>query len=633
MFDLSAPPSPPQSTQSFFEQLEVYYQEAISYHQQEIATAQNKLAAIEVLLDKNSEFQGLSHQERQESALVNNQTAGEINGQINEQESPNSSKEIVAKGNGNGVKVPNSKQLSLLENGSNQKEIAENRGNLDLAVSSQAQIKQADRGTEQGVSDVEISAGLKSERSGSATTASTEIKSQLLELSFEEIAPKITATFQENPGTILQIDYLLRKIFGVVAREQIEELKSKMRSLLVLGESQQLWHKVPDSPNCWTMDATLLTQLISPSSVKLERINANSDRETLLAAIAAVLKNAAPKQLSSQEISEAITPAKMKRKQKQRLYKRVQSLLPRWAERSGWKKIAAGVYVWDENQATGSHAGERSNLKNQQQKIAPQQEELIKQPVASVTVSSENSTTTQIESQKIDSSDSLVEELSIHAKGEVLLAAIDRTLKKAAPESLNSKQIAEALTPADVTRKQKTYFFKRIQSLLPNWAEQFGWKKLAPGVYLWEDNSATTSPEKEPTHQAATLESVETNLDEKDSERGMVESAQTSGKESAKNEAAQSSLTRSKNLKNLPAAPQLERYGTVSETIRVFIQEKAPVPVTASDILNWLYPEGLDKAARKKAYTCVSNCLSNYVNYKWVRVKQGFYTWDQKLAA
>ncbi len=68
-------------------------------------------------------------------------------------------------------------------------------------------------------------------------------------------------------------------------------------------------------------------------------------------------------------------------------------------------------------------------------------------------------------------------------------------------------------------------------------------------------------------------------------------------------------------------------------TITACLEALAPDPVTISQILDWLYPEGLDRAVRKKAYGSIASCLSNYTGVKWVRIKQGFYALDQKLAA
>ena len=49
-----------------------------------------------------------------------------------------------------------------------------------------------------------------------------------------------------------------------------------MRSILVEGESQKLWDKVPDTPNCWTLDVNLLPDFkVSQSEVDLSKINAN----------------------------------------------------------------------------------------------------------------------------------------------------------------------------------------------------------------------------------------------------------------------------------------------------------------------------------------------------------------------
>ena len=83
----------------------------------------------------------------------------------------------------------------------------------------------------------------------------------------------------------------------------------------------------------------------------------------------------------------------------------------------------------------------------------------------------------------------------------------------------------------------------------------------------------------------------------------------------------------------MPVSAKLLCYGTVVATITACLEEFAPKPVTTNQILDWLYPEGLDPNLRKKAYGSVASCLSNHTGQKWFRIKLGSYALDQKLAA
>ena len=165
-------------------------------------------------------------------------------------------------------------------------------------------------------------------------------------LLFEETAPKITAILQENPGTILQVEYLIRKLLGNDDRDHIEEIKPQLRSILVKGEKQKLWDSVPDAQNCWTIDLTLLPDYAPFDLSQLENLTVHSKGEIVLAAIDRVLKNAAPEPLSSNQIAQMLCPKKISLKQSKYFFKRVQSLLPNWSDRFNWKKLDRGVYLW-----------------------------------------------------------------------------------------------------------------------------------------------------------------------------------------------------------------------------------------------------------------------------------------------
>ncbi|MGF1488731.1 MAG: hypothetical protein ACFBSE_16725 [Prochloraceae cyanobacterium] len=505
------PPSAPQNSQAFLEELEAYYQRTIEYHLTEIELAKEKLGAIQFLLDRDQlvpeTLEAKSHiksdlaenEKNCDRPLEENHLKIDSSEKLEEQHQQKLDTELKAKENSTVVNSQTNQSSKALPNEANNYSIItstpeqitsvifsdlNSRENQALNLTSKKNDSLLiDRENIQESNQVNslltdkkiienkqleirsvndnVAVSLETEEKKidkSENQNSTEKSLEIEKLSFEEIAVKIKNILQENPGTIVQIDYMIRKLWGKLESQRIETIKALLKSHLIEGQKQRLWDKVPDAPNCWTIDLKLLPDYATPD------------------------------------------PAQLKN-------------------------------------------------------------------------------------------------LSVHSKGNVILGAIDLTLKEAAPKPLSSKEIAKILTPTKTSRKQKQYFFKRIQSLLPNWADKYGWHKLEPGVYSWGQDPNTIE------------------------ENSSVQ---------------QEPITRSngfKPLKHLPPTEKLDRYGTLIKSITIFIKDKAPNAVSASDILNWLYPEGLDRETRKKAYTSVSNCLSSYANFKWIRTKPGFYAWDESLAA
>ena len=157
---------------------------------------------------------------------------------------------------------------------------------------------------------------------------------------------------------------------------------------------------------------------------------------------------------------------------------------------------------------------------------------------------------------------------------------------------------------------------------MSNWGDKFGWNQLEnptnQDLWILKNNSTDT--------ETKNLVAIEHNqivrenpLENQSSPKKLV--------------APQSEPTKNqRKFKNLPHSKKLDRYETIPEFIQAFLQKNAPIPATISDILNWLYPLGLERQTRKQAYRCIANCLAQYVDHKWRRIKPGFYIWDKKLA-
>ena len=81
------------------------------------------------------------------------------------------------------------------------------------------------------------------------------------------------------------------------------------------------------------------------------------------------------------------------------------------------------------------------------------------------------------------------------------------------------------------------------------------------------------------------------------------------------------------NLSRLPACARLDEYGTLTGTIRACLNQFAPQPLDAHQIMAWMFPDGLSEKDKAKAYQAVSDGLNKGCSRKhWQRVEVGVYT-------
>jgi len=613
MFDRLKPPSPPQQSQEFFEQLETYYQKTIQYHIEQIAIAEEKLRAIAVLLDRDnspSNPTNLTNQNKFEQAEGLGETAATPSS-CPSQENGKSSNGNGSNSVSNAVKVTQTQQLSLLAPRDLQQSqfqpetsavgllerslktgepsaLKESNGvasqfnqylvitsapeNIPISSHSAISLSRDPRvGCDTGT-EIEVDSKINSNKSRidrrltevagesleaeieeisafgelnednltaspqaeteatreSTPLANREIEPLPEELSFESSADKITGIFRENSGTILEIEYLIRKLSGIGDRDLIEELKPKLRSILVRGQKEGLWAKVPDAPNCWTLDLTRLPESKLITGTEEQELNVHCKAERLLKAIKQTLKNAAPNPLSAKEIAQKLLPARVNLTQKNYFFKRVLVLLQNWGDKFAWKEVdgdnsqssslARGLrfFIWSgQNQENGSSAEKLTN--NQ-----------LKDP-ASIAMSREN----------LQSS-----------------ARADRT---------NSCLEANNRLEEDL---------KAISEI----------DRLQTDLAVEEQKSPTAR------------------------------------------------VTSSERFKHLPSSPKLDRYLSLKEAIFACLKAKDPEIISTKDLIEWFYPEGLAQAIEKKVRKILSTTLANYDGYHWVKVKRGFYRFDPELA-
>lgn len=73
---------------------------------------------------------------------------------------------------------------------------------------------------------------------------------------------------QENIGTILHTDYIVRSLYGNLEAEAFKVEKQRLYETLGKGVAKGLWDKVPDQPGCYTVDIKLVEREIKPTGTK-----------------------------------------------------------------------------------------------------------------------------------------------------------------------------------------------------------------------------------------------------------------------------------------------------------------------------------------------------------------------------
>ena len=78
----------------------------------------------------------------------------------------------------------------------------------------------------------------------------------------------------------------------------------------------------------------------------------------------------------------------------------------------------------------------------------------------------------------------------------------------------------------------------------------------------------------------------------------------------------------------LPESEKLASHKTVVEAVAFCLQESYPQVITASDMVKYYYPEGLEGETKQRAYNAFSDCLRKGAGKRgWVRTSIGKYRW------
>lgn len=85
------------------------------------------------------------------------------------------------------------------------------------------------------------------------------------------------------------------------------------------------------------------------------------------------------------------------------------------------------------------------------------------------------------------------------------------------------------------------------------------------------------------------------------------------------------------NLSRMPYSAKLEKYETITATILQCLRKHHPRTMDAHQVMDWIYPQGVEEQERRKTYYSISNCLIKGCDTKgWHRVAKAKYIWDGK---
>ncbi len=87
---------------------------------------------------------------------------------------------------------------------------------------------------------------------------------------------------QENIGSILHVDYIVRSLYGQLESESFKVERQKIYETMSKGVAKRFWDKVPDQPGCYTIDLKLVdNEGKSPKSKDELQAKASQSKEAI----------------------------------------------------------------------------------------------------------------------------------------------------------------------------------------------------------------------------------------------------------------------------------------------------------------------------------------------------------------
>ena len=213
---------------------------------------------------------------------------------------------------------------------------------------------------------------------------------------------------------------------------------------------------------------------------------------------------------------------------------------------------------------------------------------------------------------------------------EAILSPLTAHPKKIANTILNptTTEIADQTSPSESgingngqqpKEEESKLVTTKLEKKVPNQVEE----KIAVGVKQPESGTSDT-PELPKTKIETTASNTQAIKTVKNNSTKSKQVARTTKKKTTTRD---KKVTKSSS--NLPVSQKLDQYDTIGIAVKAYLKERSPEVVTAADVVNYFYPDGLDASNRKKAQASFSTCLSKGAGKQgWVRTSVGRYAWD-----
>ena len=208
--------------------------------------------------------------------------------------------------------------------------------------------------------------------------------------------------------------------------------------------------------------------------------------------------------------------------------------------------------------------------------------------------------------------------------GGTLTGATAAALLENAGTAMRARDIFDWMYPDGLPDLQRKKISNSIVKILFEGLKRGKWKRAGQGLYviLKTKETAVESQEKATSSKKSTKKSSASQR--KKSGR----TSKASGAVATKEIVSKPTKSKSTAAKSPKAKNKVEIYGNLVEAIAEALKQNAPQKMNATQILEWIYPEGLSTQESKSIRGKISERLSRYKKYKgWNSVGKGFYVW------
>ncbi|ACK71639.1 hypothetical protein PCC7424_3239 [Gloeothece citriformis PCC 7424] len=176
------------------------------------------------------------------------------------------------------------------------------------------------------------------------------------------ITDDLIQILESNRGKVLHIEYIVRKLYGIVPSQDLLEVTQATKKLLEEGAKEQKWYAMPDSPECWTIDLKEFPDLFISNSKKISSSNKNlahlpycsrlpyseklAKYDSTGAAISACLQSNYPHTMTTLEVLDWLYPEGVPEARRKKASEAINNVLSKGVGLKGWQKVGPGLYRW-----------------------------------------------------------------------------------------------------------------------------------------------------------------------------------------------------------------------------------------------------------------------------------------------